>query len=281
MNPLYASAIRKASEIRLKLGFDLFQPINIYDVCAKLELDVQFIDINMEGLYIKNAGASKVLLSSLRPFPRRVFTCGHELGHHVFNHGLKVDTISEENEDSPYKSKDEILVDTFAAALLMPVGGIEIEFEKRNLKFHSARPIDFYTISSVFGIGYQTLIMHCRINDLITESKLLELKKFSPAKIFRSEFGDLGETTFFKVIDGKSEVSPIDLEVSNYISLPSDFIVADEFLEKQKDSVTSSLYLVKKAGISAVHSSNDYVSYFVRIQPQNYIGFAEYRHFEN
>ena len=88
----------------------------------------------------------------------------------------------------------------------MHVGGIEIEFEKRNLKFHSCKPIDFYTISSIFGIGYQTLVMHCRINDLITESKLLELKKFTPAKIFKNEFGDLGETTFFKVIDGKSEV---------------------------------------------------------------------------
>lgn len=281
MNPLYASAIRKASEIRLKLGLDLFQPINIYDVCAKLKLDVQFININMEGLYVNNAGTSKILLSNMRPFPRRVFTCGHELGHHVFNHGLKVDTISDENENSPYKSKDEILVDTFAAALLMPIGGIEIEFEKRNLKFHLAKPIDFYSISSVFGIGYQTLILHCQINDLITESKLLELKRFTPAKIFKSEFGDLGEPAFFKVIDEKSEVSPIDLEVSNYISLPRGFIVADEFLEKQKDTSKASLYLAKKAGISAAHCYNGSVSYFIRIQPQNYIGFAEYRHFEN
>lgn len=281
MNPLHASAIRKASEIRLKLGLDLFQPLNIYDVCAKMELDVQFIDINMEGFYVNNAGASKVLLSSLRPFARRVFTCGHELGHHVFNHGLKVDTISDENENSPYKSKDEILVDTFAAALLMPIGGIEIEFEKRKLKFHSAKPIDFYTISSVFGIGYHTLIMHCCINGLITESEMLELEKNTPAKIFKSEFGDLGEPAFFKIIDGKSEVSPIDLEVSNYISLPRNFIVSDDFLEKQKDSEHASLYLAKKAGIFSVHSYDGSISYFVRIQPQNYVGFAEYRHFEN
>ncbi len=281
MNLLHISAIRKANEIRLKLGLDLFQPLNIYDVCAKLGLDVQFIDINMEGLYVNNGDASKILLSNLRPFARRVFTCGHELGHHVFNHGLKADIISEENEDTTYKSKDEILVDTFSAALLMPVGGIEIEFKKRNLKFHSARAIDYYIISSVFGIGYQTLIMHCRINDLINDSKLTALKKITPAKIFKSEFGDLGEPTFFKLIDGKSEVSPIDLEVSNYISLPGDFIVADEFLEKLQDSTIGSLYLAKKTGISAIHSGDGNVSYFVRIQPQNYMGFAEYRHFEN
>lgn len=281
MTPLYESAIRKASELRLKLGFDLFQPINIYDVCAKLELDVQFVDINMEGLYVNNAGVSKILLSSLRPFPRRVFTCGHELGHHVFNHGLKVDVISDENEDSPFKSDDEKLVDAFAAALLMPVGGIQSEFAQRDLNFDSATPMDFYIISSVFGVGYHTLVTHCRVNNLIGEQKSIALKKNTPAKLFKSEFGDIGEKTYFKVIDGKSEVGPIDLEVSNYIILPSDFAIADEFLEKQKDSAIGSLYLAKKPGISSVHCSSSDASYFVRIQPQSYIGFAEYRHLEN
>uniref|UniRef100_UPI003F9576DD ImmA/IrrE family metallo-endopeptidase n=1 Tax=Rhizobium leguminosarum TaxID=384 RepID=UPI003F9576DD len=75
------------------------------------------------------------MLSCLRPFPRRIFTCGHELGHHVFNHGMKVDIIAEESEDSTFKSSDEILVDSFSAALLMPVGGIQAEFSERNLSF--------------------------------------------------------------------------------------------------------------------------------------------------
>lgn len=280
MKQLYASAIRKASEIRLKLGLNLFQPINVYDICARLELDVQFLDLNMEGLYVNNAGTPKIILSSLRPFSRRVFTCGHELGHHVFNHGLKLDTISEEN-DSSYKSNDEILVDSFAASLLMPVGGIEVEFEKRNLKFHSATSVDYYIISSLFGVGYQTLIIHCRISNLINEAKYIELGKLTPAKIFKREFGDLGEPTHFKIIDGISKISPIDLEVSNYLSLPNHFSVEDGFLEKQKESPLGTLYLAKKAGIFSVHSGNSEVSYFVRIQPQNYIGFAEYRHFEN
>ena len=106
MNQLYTNAIRKASEIRIKLGLDLFEPINIYDMCSTLGIDVQFVDINMEGLYINNHGTPKILLSRLRPFPRRVFTCGHELGHHVFNHGLKVDAISDDSEDSSFKSND-------------------------------------------------------------------------------------------------------------------------------------------------------------------------------
>lgn len=281
MNTLYTSAIRKASEVRIKLGLDLFEPINIYDVCCSLGIDVRFVDVNMEGLYVNNKGTSQILLSCLRPFPRRTFTCAHELGHHVFNHGLKVDIISDESADSSVKSSDEILVDAFAAALLMPVGGIQAEFTKRNMSFQSATPIDFYVISSVFGVGYQTLITHCKVNRLINDLKSIELLKFTPAKIFKAHFRNVEEKSFFKIIDGKCNPKPIDLEVSNYIVLPSDFIVDDDFLDKKYEAQLGSLFLAKKPGISSVHSNKTETSYFIRIQPQNYVGFAEYRHLEN
>lgn len=281
MNQLYTSAIRKASEVRLKLGLDLVEPLNIYDVCSEMEVPVQFVDINMEGNYVKKNGTPRILLSSQRPFPRRIFTCAHELGHHVFNHGLKVDIISEENENPSLKSNDEILVDAFAAALLMPVGGIQAEFTKRNLSFQSATPLDFYKISSAFGVGYQTLITHCKVNRLIKDLKSFELLKLTPAKIFKTNLGSVEEKSFFKIIDGKSAGKPIDLEVSNYIMLPSDFIVDNQFLEKKHEIQEGALFLTKKPGISSVHSSKTEISYFIRIQPQNYIGFAEYRHLEN
>src|SRR6266487_5476530 len=132
MNSLYRDAILKASEVRKQLGVNMFQPLNIYDSCINLEVNVKFVDVNMEGFYVKQGGMSTILISSQRPFPRRCFTCGHELGHHVFNHGLKVDILSDESGRSTSKNRDEILVDAFAAALLMPVGGIQAEFAKRN-----------------------------------------------------------------------------------------------------------------------------------------------------
>lgn len=156
MNTIYTNAIRRASELRLQLGLGLFHPINIYDVCAKLEVDVKFVDIDMEGLYVSLSNTPTILLSSLRPFSRKVFTCGHELGHHVFRHGFKVDILMGENENDGYKSNDEKLVDAFSAALLMPTAGIQAEFSKRKLDFNSANEIDFFTISSLFGVGYET-----------------------------------------------------------------------------------------------------------------------------
>jgi len=281
MSTIYTNAIRRASEIRLQLGLGLFHPINIYDVCAKLEVDVKFVDVDMEGLYVSLSNTPTILLSSLRPFPRRVFTCGHELGHHVFNHGFKVDILLDENEDAAYKSSDEKLVDAFAAALLMPTAGIQAEFSKRKIDFDSANVIDFFTISCLFGVGYETLVWHCKINNLISKLKSDELLRLNPAKIFKKEFGNVGEKSFFKIIDGKSAAMPIDLEVSNYIVLPSEFLVDNVFLEKKLESKLGILYLVKKSGISNVYSNTSESAYFIRIQPQNYVGLAEYRHLEN
>ncbi|MCC2590301.1 ImmA/IrrE family metallo-endopeptidase [Chryseobacterium sp. MFBS3-17] len=283
MKEIHTKAIRKASEIRLKLGYSLYEPVNVYDICSKLEIDVQFVDINMEGLYVNNKDLNntspKILISRLRPFPRRVFTCGHELGHHVFGHGLKIDILTEENESSKYKSDDEILVDTFSAHLLMPITCIQSEFIKRKLDFGTATEMDYYIVSSILGVGYQTLIIHCKINRLIDDSKYFELAKHTPAKIFKKYFGNVDEKAYFKIIDFKTNNLPIDLEVSNYLVVPTEFEVDSQYLEKLKSTEIGTLYMAKKSGISSIYSNEN--SCFVRIQPQNYIGFAEYRHLEN
>lgn len=281
MNSLYRDAIRKASVVRRQLGVNMFQPINIFDSCINLGLTVRFVDVNMEGLYVKQGHSSTILISNKRPFPRRGFTCAHELGHHVFNHGLKVDILSDENEVATSKDDDEILVDAFAAALLMPVGGIQAEFAKRSWNFQQASPIDFYTVCSTFGVGYQTLVTHCKVNDLINESKADLLLKLTPAKIFKTYLGNVENKSYFKVIDQYSELSILDLEISNYIVLPYYMQVEGDYFDKQFDTKIGCMYIAKKAGISTAHSSDGKTSYFIRIQKENYLGLADYRHFEN
>lgn len=119
------------------------------------------------------------------------------------------------------------------------------------------------------------------MNNLINNSKSAELLKLTPSRIFKKEFGDVGEKAFFKIIDGKSTTSPIDLEVSNYIVFPSGFSVDKDYLERKREIKLGTLYLVKKSGISNVCSSTSESAYFIRVQPQKYIGLAEYRHLEN
>lgn len=281
MNQLYTSAIRKASELRLKLGYNLYEPINIYEICSQLGIDVQFVGVNMEGLYVNNNNMPKILISCLRPFPRRIFTCGHEIGHHVFGHGLRVDILSDENESSKLKNDDEILVDAFSAHLLMPIMAIKMEFKKRKIDFHTAKPIDYYIVSSVLGVGYSTLVVHCNVNRLISTEKAVELSKFTPARIFKSLIGTVADKSYFKIIDVINDDKPIDLEVSNYIILPPNFEVDTDFLEKKQVTEKGNLFQALKSGITSIYSNCTDQNCNIRIQSQNYIGFADYRHLEN
>ncbi|HEV7332536.1 MAG TPA: ImmA/IrrE family metallo-endopeptidase [Flavisolibacter sp.] len=283
MNPLFRKALLKADEVRMQLGLDMFEPVNIFDSCVNLGLTLRFVDINMEGMYLVQEDESHptIVISSLRPLPRRCYTCAHELGHHVFKHGSKIDGLLDADEPSTSNDTEELLVDSFAGALLMPIAGIQAEFAKRNWKAQAATPIEFYTISSIFGTGYQTLIIHCRANRIISDAKATSLLKAKPAKLFKEIFRSDVDTAFFKIIDGKSEISLVDLEVSNYVVLPSNFVVEGNHLEKIEDTSIGSGYIATKSGIVRVCSNDNAVGCFIRIQNYRYTGLAENRHLEN
>lgn len=280
MNPIHRDAILMASKIRRQLKVNQFQPINIFEACMSLDIIVQFVDINMDGFYAKVDGIAKILISNKRPLPRRCYTAAHELGHYAFNHGLKVDILTDESSCQTSKDDDEILVDAFAAALLIPVGGIQAEFAKRGWKFEKQSALDYYIVSSLFGVGYQTLILHCRYSNLINEIKLVELQKATPAKILKSLSKKIANVSHLKIVDEYCSAETIDLEVSNYIVLPPS-MVESEYLQKIDDCVLGGVFLVLKPGITSVHFSGGTKSLFLRIQKENYSGYAEYRYLEN
>jgi hypothetical protein len=283
INPLIVKAIKKADQIRVKLGLDMFDPINIFDSCSVLGITVRFVDINMEGMYISHEDHSKsnILLSNQRPLPRRTFTCAHELGHHIFEHGSKIDTLTDETANSSSYDDDELLVDVFAGALLMPIAGVQLEFLKRGWAPENSNPIQFYTISSVFGTGYKTLVTHCKVNRLISDATAHTLLKHTPAKILESIIGPVDVKAHFKIIDTYLSLSVIDLEVSNYIILPQNICVEGTHLEKFSDIISGIVYVAKYPGIVRVVAFDESVSYFIRIQNAGYIGLAENRHLEN
>lgn len=283
MNTLLVQAIKRAGQIRTKLKFSMFSPVNIFDACADLGVTVRFIDVSMEGMYVNQEGVTSpvILLSSLRPMPRRVYTCAHELGHHTFGHGSKIDGLNEEVASSSFYDKDEYLVDAFAGAFLMPIAGIEAEFIKRNWEPRNASAIQFYTISSIFGTGYSTLITHCKANRLINETKATTLLKQSPAKLLQHIMGTAVEKSHFKIIDNNTDLSVIDLEVGNYLFLPSNMYVEGNHLSKLNKTDYGEVYIAKHPGIVRAVSLESGTGYFIRIQNIGYIGLAENRHLED
>jgi Zn-dependent peptidase ImmA (M78 family) len=282
MNNLFRLALLKADEVRMELELDMFEPISIFDACAQMGVSVRFVDINMEGLFVKQEDDSNptILLSNQRPIPRRCFTCAHELGHKVFTHGLRLDAFSDREVPFASKDPDEILVDAFAGALLMPIAGVEAEFAKRSWKIQNASPLEFYTICSVFGTGYQTLIYHCKAYKLISETKLTALLKYTPAKLLEDVFETSFEKSYFKLIDFHSQLKTIDLEEGNYIILPKNARIEGDHLNEYRKTSLGTGYIAVKPVIVRVSSSDRSVDSFVRIQRQRYIGLAEYRHLE-
>lgn len=283
MTTLFRKALLKADEVRMQLGLNMFQPLNIFDSCITLGLSVRFVDINMEGMYIRQKDETHptILMSNQRPLPRRCFTCAHELGHHVFNHGIKLDVLMDEEFHSASNESDELLVDSFAGALLMPIAGIQAEFAKRNWSPQKASAIQFYTICSAFGTGYKTLIVHCRANKIITEQKASDLLKSTPAKILKSFSQPNTHNAYFKIIDSHSHLSTIDLEVANYIILPPSTRIEGDHLKKYIETPIGTVHIAVKPGIVRAASPDESIGSFIRVQNTGYIGLAENRHLEN
>jgi len=282
MNRIFLSASKGADKVRIKLELNMFEPINIYDACINLGISVRFLNFNMEGMYITSNKQNNpnIFLSNQRPLVRRNFTCAHELGHHYFMHGTKVDSLDYSNEYSDEQNYEESLVNTFAGYLLMPIAGLQAQFSIRKWKPHSISPIEFYLLSSYFGVGYLTLIYHCRANKIISFSKAKDLLKYSPAKIFIENFPDSIEKSHFKIFDEYCKLSIVDLEVSNYLILSYTMEIDENYLEIVEETDLGIIYRALKSGIVNVNSSISKKKFLVRIQNKDYIGLAEYRHLE-
>jgi hypothetical protein len=283
MKHLYKQGLLKAEDVRMQLNIDSFEPLSIFDVCDKLNVSVRIYDNNMEGIYSINKKGTHptIILSNKRPLPRRFFTCAHELGHHVFGHGSKFDEMLDVSNNAGSKHPDEILVDAFAGHLLMPVSGIETEFIKRNWNIQNSSPVEFFTIASLFAVGYGTLLFHCKANQLISDSKFNELSRTKPAKLLTTLLGESIKNSHFKIIDNRTQVSVIDIEVSNYIIFPEKMNIEGSHLTKLSQTSLGDAYRAEKSGIVRVSSFDRNLNTFVRIQKSNYTGLAEYRHLEN
>jgi len=278
---LFRQALVEASKVRAELDYSMFQPINIFDACRDLGVTVRFVNINMEGMYIKQESGRNptILVSNQRPLPRRSFTCAHELGHHRFGHGTRLDTIKEDQQQSEY-NEEELLVDSFAGALLIPVAGIQAEFAKRKLNPTNATPIDFYSIASVFGVGYRTLLLHCRVNNLISMSREISLSKFTPSKILEKIVGAPTHKTHFKIFESHSTSTVIDIEVSNLLIMPYGTSIEGKHLEQFQETSAYSFFKALMPGIVRAYDSNSQNGVFIRIQKMDYEGLAENRHLE-
>lgn len=271
-------AIQMAASVRQRADATQHLPICIYEVCEKLNVTVQFIDNNMEGMYQKGA-RPRIYLSPRRPLVRRAFNCAHELGHHEFGDGSSIDELQENARTPAWDDPKEFTADSFAAHLLMPIIGLRGAFNSRNLSCEAATPEQLYVIACDFGVGYSTLVTHLSVGlRMITHSRAAELKRWSPKTIRHSLLGE--DTNASLVVAGSNRLNPrIDVEVGSLVLLPREAVVDADKLRPVRQLKNASLFEATKPGIAQIRTSR--WAAFVRIARAEYIGLARYRHLED
>lgn len=277
---LARKAMLKSIDVRMAAGLDLMNPICIYGLCDSLKVKVRFVNINMEGTYVRGE-IPRILVSSLRPLPRRNFTCGHELGHHVFEHGSTVDKLVKDREKTKVFNPDEFLVDSFAGFLLMPTLGVRKAFVSRGWNADSATPLQIFTVACHFGVGYETLIDHMTFAlEMISHQRATTLRKVKLPAIRQIVLGQESSDPLI-IADDKWALPTIDVEVGTHLLLPMTAEVASDTIIGLEETSLGRLFRANRPGIVRVHCPNTSWAVFVRVSRYQFEGLSQYRHLED
>ncbi len=275
---------RRAMHLRKQLNLKLTAPVNVYDLIDNLKdnlkVDVWFKDVSsVEGMYRKGS-PSQIVVCSLRPPGRQAFTCAHELGHHVFDHGTKFDDLMENDSND----EEEFIANQFAAFLLMPKSTVGYAFSCRGWVPKSCTPIQVYIVAGWLGVGYETLINHMAASlNLITWNHANNLKKTAPIDIRSEAFGYRIKENLI-LVDENWVDRAIDVYAGDIIMLPSQtqFDPKGTYaVAKNLDSRSNTtIYQATTQGIGRFYNpENDWAAY-LRVSRQAFVGRSIYRHLE-
>ena len=276
---LVRQGMHKAIATRKQAGADARGPICVYDICRALKVKVRFVDISMEGMYIKGSQPA-IWLSALRPPVRRAFTCGHELGHHAFGHGSTIDQLVDEIRKQEFQP-EEFLVDSFSGFLLMPVLGVRRAMARRDWNPNVCTPEQVFRLANHFGVGYETFISHLTYAlGMIPRSHAKILLQHKP-KAIRQQLLQGRDSKGLVVVDPVWELSTIDLELEDFVILPHDVKPGGNNLSFVDDHPLGSLYQACQVGIAQAVGIVDKFAAFVRVSRPQFTGLSQYRHMED
>ncbi|SEL65569.1 ImmA/IrrE family metallo-endopeptidase [Nitrosovibrio tenuis] len=258
---------------RTFLGIDPHLPMCPYALCDAMGFDLRFVKIpSFEGMYIANQNL--ILISAERPEGRKRFTCGHEIGHHVLQHGTVIDEILECGSNK----QEEEEADLFASMLLMPSSAVNRTLLRYGIATDNISSADAYTLSKYFGVSYQAFITHIYINlRLITYKHYQKLKASNLSEIRRSITGLEIKSQVFNVGHWWDEKA-IELEVGDYIVFPTTFSIDGPQIFEQVSNSQKIIYKAIAPGITRIFSKD--WSCFSKISRYKFQGIYQYKYDE-
>lgn len=279
---LARQALKAASNVRIAAKLAATSPLCVYDLIQQQfrdEIELRFQALpSLEGMYSKTAGGSVIIVSSLRPSGRRRFTAGHELGHHVFGHGTRLDElIAEERTFSP----EEYLADCFAAFLLMPKLAVLKAFKTRGIDIKAPTSLEVYRVASFFGVGYTTLLTHLAVTlGVLPRDVAQRLARASPKAIRLEVAGEERPGELHLVDVHWDSGRAVDLAVGDAVLLPSGTRVeAPRLVALGVKRTDGELFEAVSPGIGRLEHDDGWSAY-VRVERRDYAGRALFRNEE-
>ncbi len=271
--------LRGALETRRRAKVPKMDPVCIYDVAERLEVEVKFCGGNsFGGMYAK--ASQTILVPALRPAGRRVFTCGHELCHWYYGHGQHIDALDDirwGHESSP----QERLANCYSGYLLMPPWALEQALSTRGLNPRTASPLELYRIACQFGVGYETIVQHLRWSvEEIDQRRADELLKVSPKQLRESLIG-ANRTRHLLLVDKYWAKVPVDLQVGEMAILPGTIRLEGAAAREVERHKLGSLIEAILPGIARVETTDGAWSAFIRVSRKDFVGRSIYRHLED
>lgn len=280
MRALAQRANDKALEVRDRAGLDFRSPVNVYDLCDALRVKVRFVDIaSMEGLLYVDRGRPSIVLSALRPAPRKVYTCAHELGHQEFGHGATVDQVTDRMKSGTLEPA-EFLADAFAGYLLMPQRAVTRAFVTRGWTHLAPTPEQIFTVACSFGVGYGTLVTHMAYGlRLIGRAQATQLERVGLPAIRAALLGRPTKEALI-VADNHYSMPTLDAEEGMLLLLPPRATLDSSALQLEAILPTGTLFRAAKPGLVRVRVLDSEWAVIVRVSRFQYVGLSQYRHLE-
>lgn len=274
---LAKQAVREAALIRARHGIRPAEGLCPYDLAIKLGIKVSLLDAaSLEGMYSPAPEPTSIILSSERPAGRRRYTCGHELGHHVFNHGYMIDELDEENSspDSP----EEYLAQRFSSALLMPKIAVDSAFSRRGWPTRTLRPEQVYKVAHELGVGYTSLIANMQVNLRSLAPGLATSLSRVPLAEIRQGLAGFEIKTDVYIVDQHWLRPTVDVEVGDLIVLPQGGTINGQTVSP---GAASNTFTARASGVGEINLGTGTRALELRVSKRGFTGLARYRHFED
>jgi Zn-dependent peptidase ImmA (M78 family) len=156
-------SLAEATACHDELDLDPFARVDVFRAFSSLGLKLLFRRLeSCAALYLPGSFGSKpgALINSQHPVALQRYSGSHELGHHRFGHGPRIDRETELRLTGAALPDEEKLAEAFAAWFLMPPELGDVIFEETLKLDRCGSPQDVYAAALRFGASYTATCVH-------------------------------------------------------------------------------------------------------------------------